>query len=129
MTPQTGVLDTAAILAYAHGHHVVGAHLAHAAAAGEQLVIPAACLVEAYDHTHPGPEHDLIGLLLTQPAITTVPLDLDAALFVGAVLTRAKRLGAAHAAYTAITRAAVIFTGHPAEIAAAIGAPWPIIEI
>jgi len=68
MTPMH-ILDTGAVMAYAHGTDQVGAVLADAADATMTVTIPGTCLLEAYSLLDAA-EHDLLRILLDHPAIT-----------------------------------------------------------
>ena len=132
MTTPIWVLDTGALIAFAHGAERVGQMIADAADVEARIAIPVVCLLEAYrilDHT----EHELLGSLRANEVIVTVPVDVrpqaDTAPTIGAMARHTERLGAAHAVYTALTAAAGVVTSQPDQIRVILGDQWQIIEV
>jgi hypothetical protein len=126
------VLDTGALVGFAHGAEQVGQIVADAADVDARIAVPVICLLEAYrvlDHT----EHDLIGPVRANPVVVTVPVvtdpPIDTAPTIGAMARHTGSLGAAHAVYTALTAAAGIVTSRSDRIRAILGAEWHIVEV
>ncbi|MEV1288734.1 hypothetical protein [Micromonospora sp. NPDC049679] len=127
------VLDSGALMAYAHGVEAVGEILVEVADAEATVAVPLVCLVEAYsllDHD----EHDLLRMLRRNPAVRTVvpALDLDRAddcPLIGSMARHTGRLGAGHAAYVALTNTAGVVTSRPDQIRAVLGDGWEIVEV
>lgn len=132
MSAPVWVLDTGALLGFAHGADQVGQIIADAADVDAHIAVPVVCLLETYrllDHT----EHDLIGPLRANPVVVTIPVvtdpPMDTATTIGAMARRTGSLGAAHAVYTALTAAAGIVTSRPDRIRSVLGDGWQIVEV
>lgn len=132
MTAPVWVLDTGALVAFAHGIEHVGQIVADTADAQAHIAIPVTCLLEAYrvlDQT----EHELLGPLRANEVIVTVPVEVDprsdAAPIIGAMARHTQRLGAAHAVYTALSAAAGVVTSQPDQIRLILGDEWHVIEV
>lgn len=130
MSTPVWVLDTGAILAYAHGVEAVGRVIADAADSGTTVAVPVTCLLEAYsllDYDEFGP----LGVLQSLPAVQLMHAgtDLGDLPFIGGQARRAKRLGAGHATYVAITAQAGVLTSRADQIRAVLPEDWPIIEV
>jgi hypothetical protein len=126
------VLDTGALVGFAHGAEQVGQIIADAADVEAHIAVPVVCLLETYrvlDHT----EHDLIGPLRANPVVVTIPVitdpSMDTAPTIGAMARYTGSLGAAHTVYTALTAAAGIVTSRPDRIRAVLGDEWHIAEV
>jgi hypothetical protein len=127
------VLDTGALMAYAHGVDAVGQILIDVADAEGTVAIPLLCVVEAYSLLH-HEEHEMLRILRRNPAVLTVHLatDLDHAddcPSVGGIARHAGRLGAGHAAYVALTNAAGVITSRRDQICSVLGDDWEIVEV
>jgi hypothetical protein len=126
----TWVLDTGAILAYAHGVEAVGRVIADAADTGTTVAVPVTCLIEAYSlliHDEFGPLDVLRGLPVVH--IVHAGTDPDDVPFIGGQARRAKRLGAGHATYVAMTSRAGVLTSRADQIRAVLTDDWPVIEV
>lgn len=132
MSSPVWVLDTGALLAYAHGVDRVGEMVADAADTDARIAVPVVCLLEAYrllEHT----EHVLLGPLRANEVIVSVPVvvdpQADSAPTVGGIARHTGRLGAAHAVYTALTMSAGVVTSRRDQIAVILGKDWQIVEV
>lgn len=133
MTRPYWVLDSGAIMAYAHGVEAVGQILADVTDAEGSVAVPLLCLIEAYsllDHE----EYELVRVLRRNPAVQTVTpfTDLDNAddcPSVGSMARFAGRLGAGHAAYVALSNAAGVVTSRPDQVRSVLGDDWAVVEI
>jgi hypothetical protein len=127
------VLDTGALMAFAHGVDTVGHVLADAADVDGTVAAPLLCVVEAYslvDHKH----HDMLRMLRRNPVVRTAPAtfdvdDGDDCPTIGGLAKQVGRLGAGHAAYTALVNAAGVVTSRADQISALLGADWPVVEV
>jgi hypothetical protein len=127
------VLDSGALMAYAHGVEAVGQILVEVADTEGTIAVPLICLVEAYSLLHHD-EHDLLRMLRRNPAVQVVlpALDLDHAddcPGIGSMARHAGRLGAGHAAYVALSQAAGVVTSRPDQFRAVLGDKWEIVEV
>lgn len=127
------VLDTGALLGYAHGVSAVGEALVAVADAEGTVALPVACLLEAYSLLDPD-EHELLRMLRRNPAVITVlpTLDLDnddEAPIIGGMARHTGRLGAGHAACVALINQAGVITSRPDQIQAVLGEGWEILEV
>jgi hypothetical protein len=127
------VLDSGALMAYAHGVEAVGQILVDVADVNGTVAVPLVCLIEAYSLLHHD-EHELLRLLRRNPTVqTVVPAvdvdDADDCPWIGGMARHAGRLGAGHAAYVALTSTAGVVTSRPDQIRAVLGAGWEIIEV
>lgn len=133
MTRPYWVLDSGAIMAYAHGVESVGQILADVTDAEGSVAVPLLCLIEAYsllDHE----EYELVRVLRRNPAVQTVTpyTDLDNAddcPSIGSMARFAERLGAGHAAYVALSNAAGVVTSRPDQVRSVLGDDWAVVEI
>ncbi|OZV83809.1 hypothetical protein CA850_03935 [Micromonospora echinospora] len=127
------VLDTGALMAYAHGVPAVGEALVEVADAVGLVEVPLVCLLEAYsllDHT----EHEYLAMLrrndtvrVTSPALRVDQAD-DCPM-IGGLARHTGRLGAGHAAYTALASGAGVVTSRADQIRKVLGEGWPILEV
>ncbi|HEY1180635.1 MAG TPA: hypothetical protein VGF17_31140 [Phytomonospora sp.] len=126
------VLDTGAVMAYAHGVDTVGEVLVQAADAKAEVWLPSTCLIEAYSLLD-FDEFAVVGLLRANPVVVVVPPERvhngDDFPAIGGMARRAGRLGAGHAAFLAMSRAAEVVTSRPDQIRAALLDNWPVIEV
>jgi hypothetical protein len=127
------VLDTGALMAYAHGVEAVGEILVEVADAEGTVAVPLICLVEAYSLLHPD-EHELLRMLRRNPAVLTVgpAVDLDTGddcPSIGGMARHTGRLGAGHAAYVALVNAAGVVTSRPDQIRTVLGDGWELAEV
>ncbi len=126
------VLDTGALLGFAHGAEQVGQIIADAADVEAHIAVPVMCLLETYRLLDHG-EHELIGPLRANPVVITIPVvtdpPMDAAPTIGAMARHTGSLGAAHAIYTALTAAAGIVTSRSDRIRAVLGEGWQIVDV
>ena len=127
------VLDTGALLAFAHGVDSVGQVLVDTADAEATVMVPLICLIEAYGSLH-NHEFELLQALRRNPAVVTVVPSIDVDHFdecptLGVLARLAGRLGAGHAAYVALTQAAGVITSRADQIHAALGDEWTVIEV
>ncbi|MFE9691913.1 hypothetical protein [Micromonospora sp. NPDC005806] len=127
------VLDTGALMAYAHAVEAVGAVLVEVADAKGTVAVPLACLLEAYSLLDPG-EHELLRMLRRNPAVRTVlpALDLDSddeAPTIGSMARHTGRLGAGHAAWVAMVNQAGVITSRADQIRIVLGEGWEILEV
>lgn len=127
------MLDSGALMAYAHGVEAVGQILVDVADVNGTVAVPLVCLIEAYSLLHHD-EHELLRLLRRNPTVqTVVPAvdvdDADDCPWIGGMARHAGRLGAGHAAYVALTSTAGVVTSRPDQIRAVLGAGWEIIEV
>ncbi|WP_327003655.1 hypothetical protein OHA72_52775 [Dactylosporangium sp. NBC_01737] len=128
------VLDTGALMAYVHGVDRVGELLFRAAEEGFGVTIPSTCLLEAYQAMDYDGDLDMLRVLRLHPVVlvdepqTNVngPDDLP---IIGGMAARAGRIGAGHAALTAASHSAAVFTSLPGQIEAVLGKSWPIVEV
>jgi hypothetical protein len=127
------VLDSGAVMAFAHGVDAVGQVLVDVADVGGTVAIPLVCVIEAYSLLHYD-EHELVRALRRNPVVqTVVPMvDLDGGddcPVIGSMARTAGRLGAGHAAYTALVRASGVVTSRPDQIRSVLGEEWAIVEV
>jgi hypothetical protein len=128
------VLDSGALMAYVHGVDRVGELLFRAAEDNFAVAVPSTCLIEAYSGLSFDDEFDMLRVLRLLPVVvidepqTKVdgPDDLP---IIGGMTARAGRIGAAHAALTAASLSAAVYTSLPHQIEAVLGKAWPIIEV
>ena len=120
-------------MAYAAGVSGVGELVVDAADTANAVAVPLVCLIEAYsmlDHD----DHDLISVLRTNSAIRVVKPDSDERgaddlPVIGHMARRSGRLGAGHAAFVALTCAAVVVTSRRDQVTAVLGSDWPVVEV
>ncbi len=127
------VLDSGALVAYAHGVDTVGQILVDVADAEVTVAIPLVCLTEAYATLHHS-EHRLLHMLRRNPYVMTVALasDLDGVddcPGVGIMSRIAGGLGAGHSAYVAMINAAGVVTARPDQIRSVLGEAWEIVPV
>ncbi len=127
------VLDTGALMGFAHRVDAVGQILVDLADADGTAAVPSLCLVEAYSLLH-HEEYEWLRLLRRNPAVQTVQLAVDAehsddCPAVGGLARHAGRLGAGHAAFVALANAAGVVTSRPDQIRAVLGDQWEIVEV
>jgi len=127
------VLDTGALMAYAHGSDVIGELLFHASDHALAVAVPSVCLAEAYSLLDYD-EMPHLRLLRAHDRVNVVPLLVgldspDEMPFVGGMARRAGRLGAGHACWVAQTNHANMYTSQAHEIQAVLGKDWPIVEV
>lgn len=128
------VLDSGALRAYVHGTDLIGEFLFRAAEDNFAVVAPSICLIEAYSGLGSTDDFDLLRVLRLLPVVlidepqTNVngPDDLP---IIGGMAARAGRLGAGHAALTAASHSATVYTSLPRQIESILGKSWPIIEV
>lgn len=133
MTRPYWVLDSGAVMAYAHGAEAVGQILADVTDAEGSVAVPLLCLIEAYSLLH-HEEYELVRVLRRNPAVQTVApcTDLDNAddcPSIGSMVRCAGRLGAGHAAYVALSNAAGIVTSRPDQVRSVLGDDWTVLEV
>jgi hypothetical protein len=127
------VLDTGALMAYAHGVEAVGEILVQVADTEGTVAVPLLCLIEAYSLLHHD-EHELLRMLRRNPAVLTVEpvIDLDngdECPSIGGMSRHTGRLGAGHAAYVALVNAAGVVTSRPDQIRTVLGDGWELVEV
>jgi hypothetical protein len=127
------VLDSGAVMAYVHGADAVGQVLVDVADVGGTVALPLVCVIEAYSLLHYD-EHDLVRMLRRNPAVRTVApaveVDrVDDCPVIGSMARTAGRLGAGHAAYTALVNASGVVTSRADQIRAVLGEEWVIVEV
>lgn len=127
------VLDSGALVAFAHGVEAVGQVLVDVADIGGTVAVPLVCLIEAYSLL-PREKYELLRMLRRNPTVQTVLPDVDLDHVddcggIGAMTRYAGRLGAGHAVYVAMTTAAGVITGHADQIRTVLGPDWQIIEV
>jgi hypothetical protein len=129
------VLDSGAVMAYAHGVDAIGQLLVDVADADldATVAVPLTCLLEAYSLLHHD-EHDMLRMLRRNPAVRTVlpMLDVDRiddCPMIGGMARHAGRLGAGHAAYVALASAAGVVTSRADQIRAVLGDEWEVVEV
>ncbi|SCL29829.1 hypothetical protein GA0070624_3959 [Micromonospora rhizosphaerae] len=127
------VLDTGALMAYAHGVEAVGEVLVAVADAERTVALPSICLIEAYCLLDPS-EHELLRMLRRNPAVHTVTpaLDLDRddeAPTIGSMARHTGRLGAGHAAWVALVNQSAVVTSRPDQFTKVLGEGWEILEV
>jgi hypothetical protein len=121
-------------MAYVHGVDRVGELLFRAAEDNFGVAVPSICLIEAYSGLGFDDEFDMLRVLRLLPVVvidepqTNVdgPDDLPV---IGGMAARAGRIGAAHAALTAASLSATVYTSLPHQIETVLGKAWPIIEV
>ena len=133
MTPPAYILDTGAIMAFAHGVEAVGEVLADAGDGEYTVALPLICVVEAYCLLD-GSGQDLIGVLRRNSAVRVlVPhhdvVESDDCPLIGGMAQRAGRLGAGHAAFLALANAAAVVTSRTDQIRSVLGVDWPLVEV
>jgi hypothetical protein len=132
MTTALWVLDTGAMMAYAHGVDAVGEILVDASDNGALVAVPLLCLIEAYSLLHYD-EHEMLRVLRGNEATRIfVPVtadDSDECPQIGSMAARAGRLGAGHAAYLALINAAGVVTSRADQIRAILGPEWVVREV
>ena len=131
--PSYWVLDTGALMAYAHGAETVGQRLVHVSEAEGVALIPTVCLLEAYSLLDYD-ETEMLRVLRGLPAVETVAPAIDVAKaddcpHIGGMARRAGRLGAGHAAFVALTSAAGVVTSRPDQIRTLLGEEWIVEEV
>ncbi|GAA3198820.1 hypothetical protein ACFO1B_02310 [Dactylosporangium siamense] len=127
------VLDTGAVMAYVNGVDRVGELLFRAAEDRFGVAVPSTCLLEAYQAMHVE-DFDMLRLLRLLPIVLidepqTDVSGADDLPIIGGMAARAGRIGAGHAALTAATHSAAVFTSLPAQIESVLGKSWPIVEV
>jgi hypothetical protein len=133
MTSPHWVLDTGALLAYAHGVNAVGQILVDVADTEGTVAVPLVCVLEAYSLLR-HEEYELLRMLRGNPAVQTISpgidlADLDDCPGIGGMARLAGRLGAGHAAFVALVNAAGVVTSRRDQIATVLGDLWPMIEV
>jgi len=127
------VLDTGALVAFAHGVEAVGQVLVDVADIGGTVAVPAVCLVEAYSLLQRD-EYELLKMLRRNPTVLTLPLGVDLdhrddCPGVGSMTRHTGRVGAGHAVYAALITAAGVVTSRPDQIRAVLGPDGQVIEV
>lgn len=124
----TIVLDTSAILAYTKGSIAVGELLSIVADDGDTVLIPAACLAEAFrrstESTNP-----LLRVLSGVPCVELAPLEADQAAETGACVRGSAGIDIGHAVVEAVARNAQLATQNGVLTGRLLPPDWPIIEI
>jgi hypothetical protein len=127
------VLDSGAVMAFVHGEEKVGQVLVDMADVGGTVALPLVCVIEAYSLLHHD-EHEMVRTLRRNPVVQTVEptIDLDRGddcPVIGSMARTAGRLGAGHAAYTALVSTAGVVTSRPDQIRSVLGEEWTLIEV
>ena len=100
---------------------------------GGSVAVPLVCVIESYSLLHHD-EHELVRTLRRNPVVQTVipTIDLDHGddcPVIGAMARTAGRLGAGHAAYTALVSTAGVVTYRADQIWSVLGEEWPVLEV
>jgi hypothetical protein len=123
------VLDTDAVLAYAHGSFDVGGRISRAADAGDFVIVPALCLAEAYRRADSDTWHYL-DVLSNLEATVVIPVEPDDPPFLGG---HARALGSMHLAHAVIEAAAhpitPILTAERDRVGQILAKDWPIFDL
>lgn len=120
-------------MAYVHGADRIGDLLFRAADDRFGVAIPSTCLIEAYQVMDVD-EFDMLrplrllpNVLIDEPRTdVSGPDDLP---IIGGMAAPAGRIGAGHAALTAASRSAAVFTSLPDQIESVLGKSWPIVVV
>jgi hypothetical protein len=131
------VLDSGALMAYAHGVDRVGELLFRAAEDSFAVAIPSTCLIEAYQALSFADEFDMLRVLRVLRLLPVVLIDEpqtnvngpDDLPIIGGMAAKAGRIGAGHAALTAASHSVAVYTSLPHQIEAVLGKTWPIVEV
>ncbi len=120
-------------MAFVHGVEQVGQILVDVADVEGTVAVPLICLVEAYSLLH-YEEHEHLRVLRRNPIVQTIvpSSDVDYAddcPTIGGMARHARRLGAGHAAYVALTSAAAVITSRADDVRSLLGADWVIVEV
>ncbi len=133
MNPPYWVLDTGALLAFVHGVERVGQLLVDATDVDGTVAVPLTCVLEAYSLLDLR-EHEHLRLLRRNRSVRMAvpsfdPNDGDDCPVIGGMARFTGRLGAAHAAYVALTNAAGVVTSRADQIQSVLGEDWVVIEV
>lgn len=118
------VLDTSALLSYAHGHVHVGELLIDIADEGVYLGLPSVALLDAHARLlGDGQARARLGVLVTLPGSAVLLLGEDEALAVAATVPQTDNdLARAHAVWAALRNGAYYLTSQPDLVASVIPA-------
>lgn len=126
------ILDTGAVMAFAHEVSAVGEALAEAADMRAKIWLPSTCLIEAYSLLDIE-EQTLVRLLRGHPNVEVVqPVRVergDDFPGIGGMARHTGRLGAGHAAFLALATAATVITSRADQVRKVLGEGWHIIEV
>jgi hypothetical protein len=123
------VLDTSAVLAYAHGSDLVGESIARAADEEFEVLVPVLCLVEAYRQIETA-GWSYVDLLATLPNVVVAPVQLGDCPFLGGWARTLGSLDLTQAAYkTASNPVVPLMTAHRGLVTRVLSKDWPIIDI
>lgn len=123
----TAVLDTSALLAYTKGSLAVGELLAIITDDGDTVLVPAACLAEAYRRLDG--ESSLLSLLSGIPCVAHAPLRPEQAAEVGAVAAKGGSVHSGHAIVETVAADAQLVTNEAARMRGLLPRGWPVIEV
>jgi hypothetical protein len=121
------VLDTAALVEYAHGNDSIGEYLAFTADEGDVALIPATCLASAYRDVNAAGA-DLLDVVSGLRHVVVAPLDVDHCAVLGG-WARTLGLDTAHAAIEAASAMTTLITRERELVARFLAPEWPIIDI
>jgi hypothetical protein len=118
-----GVLDSSAIQSYARGHVHVGEMVTEIADEKALFGIPATALLDAHSRfLGDAVARARMGVLVGLPGARLMDLNADAAVEVADVVPlTGNDLARAHAAWAALTHAALLFSTEPERAAGAVG--------
>ncbi|MEJ3748758.1 hypothetical protein WEI85_36460 [Actinomycetes bacterium KLBMP 9797] len=124
----TVVLDTSALLAYSKGSIAVGELVSIVADDDDTVLVPAACLAEAYRQLPVG-QDALLGILTDVTSVEIAPLASEDAPAVGASARTVSGIDLGHAAAEAVRHDAQLATQESAAMSRLLPADWPILEV
>jgi hypothetical protein len=123
------VLDTSAVLAYAHGSELVGESIAKAADVKLHALVPALCLAEAYRRIDTD-GWSYVDILAMLPNVVVVPVQHGDCPFVGGWARALGSLDLAQATYeTASNPLVPLMTAHRDLVGRVLPKQWPIIDV
>ena len=122
------VLETSAVVAYAEGYSSVGMVIAETIDRDLDVIIPAACLAEAYQRTC-AENSAYLDILAEIGGVTVTPVERDMCSVLGGWTRILETMGVAQAAMEAAARPIVpIMTDQGYLIHRILPKEWPIIE-
>jgi hypothetical protein len=121
-------LDTTAVMAYVEGTNGVGPMLARASERGEQAIVPALCLADAYRQVD-SEGALLLDLLHDSPTIIVTAAEADDCAVLGGWTRTLGRMDLAHAALEAATFHIPLVTADRDLVTQILPKEWPIIDL
>jgi hypothetical protein len=126
--PLAYVLDTTAVLAYLRGTGGIGPMLSSTADKGEQVVLPALCLADAYRQAD-AEAAAMLDVMRDLPQIVVTPVDQGDCAVLGGWTGLVGRLDLAHAMIHAAAAHVPLVTADRELAVRILPEEWPIIDV